>query len=145
MNLRCLGRTKLKIALIVLTLFLGSSRPGIGQQDSLAKQIPAVDAGAGPCSVEFTVLDDHGKPVYGATINVRFAYGFMGVRKQDLQVGTNIDGKGRFTGLPAKIKEGTMFFRASKGNLEGTLFYDPSKNCTAQQGISLLPKHESDQ
>ena len=124
-----------------ILLLIGSTGAALGQQDVSAKQVPVVDGAEGPCSVEFTVMDDRGKPVYGATIDVHFAYGFMGVRKLDLQVGTNADGKARFSGIPAKVKDGTMFFRASKENLSGTTFYDPSKTCTARKGINLFEKH----
>ncbi len=107
------------------------------QQAADAKQIPVVDGNAGPCSVEFTVTDGQGHPVYAANIDVHIAYGFMGVHKLDLQVGTNFDGKASFTGLPQKVKGGTMYFRASQGERTGSAFYDPTNNCTASEGIFL--------
>ncbi|MGC9293544.1 MAG: hypothetical protein ACP5EP_12640, partial [Acidobacteriaceae bacterium] len=110
------------------------------QQAAEARQVPVVDGGAGPCSVEFTVTGGQGRAVYAATIDVHIAYGFMGMHKLGLQVGTNIDGKARFTGLPEKVKGGTMYFRASQGERTGTAFYDPTKNCTASEGIFIM-KH----
>src|SRR5438874_11771536 len=64
-----------------------------------AKQVPVIDGGAGPCSLALTVLGADGKSVYNATVKVHIAYGFGGVRKLDLQAGTNADGKVKFTGL----------------------------------------------
>jgi hypothetical protein len=107
------------------------------QQVDAAKRIPVMDGGAGPCSVEFTVTDIDGHPVYAAVIAVHFGYGFGGVRKLDLQAETNFDGKARFTGLPEKVKGGTMYFRASQGDRSGSVFYNPAKDCTKQEGIVI--------
>src|SRR6266550_2496219 len=54
-------------------------------------------------------------PVYAAKIKVHIAYGFMSAHKLDLEVGTNSDGKARFTGLPDHLKRG-LFFEASEGD-----------------------------
>ncbi len=58
----------------------------------------------GLCSAEFTVKDADGKPVYGASVHVRVRYGFMGVKRADLEVGTSSLGKARIEGLPDKAK-----------------------------------------
>ncbi len=58
----------------------------------------------GSCSAEFTVKDEAGKPVYGANVHVRVRYGFMGVKRADLDVGTSSMGKARIEGLPDKAK-----------------------------------------
>ncbi len=79
------------------------------------KSIPVVDGAIGTCSADFTVTDPDGTPVYAAKIKVHIAYGFMYARKLDLEVGTNIDGKARFTGLPDRTKRG-LFFEASEGD-----------------------------
>lgn len=101
-----------------------------------AKAIPAIDGGIGPCSADFTITDASGAPVYAAKIKVHIAYGFMNVRKLDLELGTNVDGKARFTGLPDRIKHG-IYFYASEGKRGGEAFDDPSNTCKAQFGITL--------
>jgi hypothetical protein len=58
----------------------------------------------GMCSAEFTVKDADGKPVYGALVHVRVRYGFMSVKRADLEVGTSSTGKARIEGLPEKAK-----------------------------------------
>jgi hypothetical protein len=63
----------------------------------------------------------------------------MYMRKMDLEVGTNIDGKARFTGLPARTKEG-LAFQASKGDRAGTAFADPSTTCKADLTVVLQKK-----
>ena len=58
----------------------------------------------GTCSAEFTVKDEAGKPVYGANVHVRVRYGFAGIKRADLDVGTSSLGKARIEGLPDKAK-----------------------------------------
>lgn len=103
------------------------------------KTIAEVDAGLGPCTADFTITDDAGKPVYAANIRVHITYGFMNLHKFDLTVGTNADGKARFIGLPENPKQG-LFFRASEGDREGSAFDDPAKTCKAQFTIALRRK-----
>jgi hypothetical protein len=106
--------------------------------------VPAVDGGIGSCSVLFTVTDGKGAPLYNAKIKVHIAYGFLGAHKLDLEVGTNIDGKASFTGLPDKVKQ-ALHFLGSKGDLEGGAFYDPNHNCNAKHDIVLLKPASGDQ
>jgi hypothetical protein len=107
------------------------------------KSVAEVDAGLGPCTADFVITDDAGKPIYAANIRVHIAYGFMNLHKFDLQVGTNIDGKARFIGLPEKTKEG-LFFQASEGegnaHREGSAFDDPAQTCKAQYTVVLRKK-----
>lgn len=104
--------------------------------------VPTLDGGIGPCTADFTITSDAaGSPVYGATIKVHIAYGFMNARKLDLQVSTNIDGKARFTGLPDRIKHGILF-HASQGDLSGEAFDDPANNCKAQFTVMLQRQNQ---
>jgi hypothetical protein len=111
--------------------------PGAAQAPAISKDIPFVDAAIGPCSVEFTVTDSAGAPVYDAKVRTHITYGFMNVRKVDLEVGTNADGKARFNGLPQKLKQ-SLWFRASHGSAEGTASYHPEKNCQEQHAIVVI-------
>jgi len=106
-----------------------------------AKTVPIIDGESGPCSADFTVTDAAGSPVYDAKIRVHVDYGFMGVRKLDLEVGTNTDGKARFVGLPERTKHG-LFFRASQGDREGSAFDDPANTCKAQFTVALQKKSQ---
>jgi hypothetical protein len=101
--------------------------------------IPVIDGGIGPCSADFTITDSAAAPVYAAKIKVHIAYGFMNARKLDLEVGTNVDGKARFTGLPDRLKHG-LYFRASEGDRTGEAFDDPANTCKAQFTIALQKK-----
>src|SRR5919109_183386 len=91
-------------SLLLVIICLPEGRlPGAQAQtdQKAAATVAVVDGGAGACSVEFTVTDPSGKPVYAAQINVHVAYGFMGLHKRDLTVYTNWEGKAKFAGLPA--------------------------------------------
>jgi hypothetical protein len=103
------------------------------------KSVPVIDGGIGACSVDFTVTDPNGSPVYAANIKVHIAYGFMYMRKLDLQVGTNADGKARFTGLPDRTKRG-LFFEASAGDRTAEAFDDTATTCKNQFTVTLRQK-----
>lgn len=128
---------KLILALsAVLLLATGLCAQNAAQK---AAEVPVIDGGIGDCSADFIINDDAGKPVYAATIKVHIAYGFMYLRKLDLQVGTNADGKARFTGLPDRTKDG-LFFSAAEGDREGSAFDDTAKTCSAGFTIVLRKK-----
>jgi len=103
------------------------------------KSVPVIDGGIGSCSYDFTVTDPANAPVYAAKIKIHIAYGFMYARKLDLEVGTNIDGKARFTGLPERTKRG-LFFEASEGDRTGNAFVDPATTCKSQFTVVLRKK-----
>ncbi|HEY1676740.1 MAG TPA: hypothetical protein VGG04_03465 [Candidatus Sulfotelmatobacter sp.] len=114
-----------------------SALAGLSQTSSPdPHSIPAVDAGLGDCSADFTITGADNKPLYNAKVATRVTYGFMGAHKLDLEVSTNIDGKARFTGLPGNLKHG-LFFQASEGDRSGSAFDDPSQTCKAQFAITL--------
>lgn len=123
-------------------LLFGTGTLTYSQSSPAANPIPVIDGNAGPCSVEFRVTNTKGAPVYNAKVAVRVAYGFTGMRKLDLEVGTNSDGRARFTGLPNKVKAGTLLFRATQGNLSGTTYYNPTTNCNAHQDIVVSTESE---
>jgi hypothetical protein len=101
--------------------------------------VPVIDGGIGPCTANFTISDNSGAPIYDANISVHISYGLWGTHKLDLQVGTNINGKARFTGLPSKTKQG-LFFQASKGDRSGSAFDDTAKTCQTQFTLALEQK-----
>ena len=96
-----------------------------------------MDGGAGPCSLELTIVGPDGKPVYAAKVDVHIAYGFAGFHRLDLEAGTNSDGKVKFTGLPAKVHRPPLEFKASKDDLGGVATYDPSAECQGKNDLSI--------
>lgn len=108
-------------------------------QAAAAKAVPSIDGGVGPCTADLTITDESGAPVYAAKVSVHIAYGFASVRKLDLELGTNADGKARFIGIPDRMKRG-IYFRASEGERSGEAFDDPANTCKAELTIKLEKK-----
>jgi hypothetical protein len=102
--------------------------------------IPVTDGTSGPCSIEFSVTDSDGKPVYAARIDVHLAYGAFGAHKLDMGVYTNTQGKARFTGIPAKVKKPPVEFNAKKDDLVGVATMDPGTECQAKHDIVMARK-----
>lgn len=101
-----------------------------------SQQIPAINGDIGACTAEFTVHDGQKKPIYNAQITVQLRYGFLNLRKTDLQVGTNSSGKARFTGLPNFPKK-PLAFHIKSGTVSKTVTDDPSTNCNAVFDVTL--------
>lgn len=126
------------LASLLAALSLGFAQTA-GAPSVDPKSIPVIDGGIGPCSTDFTITDAAGAPVYAAKIKVHIAYRFLNAHKLDLEVGTNADGKARFTGLPDRLKRG-LHFEASEGDRTGEAFDDPAATCKAQFTIALQKK-----
>src|SRR5690348_501263 len=97
----------LMIAVSALAVLPAQSFPSPQATPAPGAQNPTpyvMDGGAGPCSAEFTVTGPDAKPIFAALINVHVVYGFGGFHKLDLGVYTDHDGKAKFTGLPAKVR-----------------------------------------
>jgi hypothetical protein len=113
----------------------------VASQAALARneqEVPAVDGDLGGCSALFTVHDSSGGPVYDAKIDVTIRYGFMNKRQTELQVGTNSQGKARFTGLPNFPKK-PLDFLITSGTASKNITYDPSTDCNATFDLTLAP------
>lgn len=89
----------------------------------------------GDCSANFTVTDADGTPVYAATIHVRVRYGLWGVKRADLEIGTNSDGKARIEGLPAKARP--LTYNVEKAVKKGVAEQNVAEMCQANFEISL--------
>jgi hypothetical protein len=103
--------------------------------DAAKLELATLKAGLGACSADFNVKDSDGTPAYAATIHVRVRYGLWGIRRADLEVGTNSDGAARIEGLPDKAKPFT--FDIQKAGRKATVEQNVSDNCRAKYEISL--------
>jgi hypothetical protein len=111
--------------------------PLLSEAQSHNEKVPVIQGGAGPCSLELTVMGADGKPAYAATVKVHIAYGFGAMRRLDLEAGTNSDGKVKFTGLPRRVARPPLEFHASKDEFEGVAAFDPSTECQAKHDVTL--------
>ena len=125
----------LLVASITVFARVTPSRP----QTPGSADIPVVKGGAGSCTAEFVISDSSGKGVYDAKIGIQIKYGFMGLHKLDLMVGTNFDGKARVEGLPEQFK-GSAEFKVSHGDKSKSVPYDPQANCHARHEVVLGDK-----
>ena len=89
----------------------------------------------GSCSADFTVRNADGKPIYAALVHVKVRYGFAGVKRADLEVGTSSDGKARIEGLPDKAKP--MTYDISKDDKKTEVTQDVSDKCRATFDVTL--------
>jgi hypothetical protein len=99
-------------------------------------EIPVVDGEIGSCKADFHVTDEAGKPIYNAKIDITLKYGFFNVRKTELEIGTNSDGKARIIGLPDSPKKPLVFLIKS-GTVTKSVTDDPSTNCSAVYEVVL--------
>lgn len=118
------------IATIALSVALAQQPAAVPKAD-----LAVISARLGPCSADFTVTDADGKPVYAAVVHVRIRYGFMSLKRMDLEVGTSSDGKARVEGLPTKAKP--LVYDVSKGEQKTTVEQNLATTCEAKYEVSL--------
>jgi hypothetical protein len=99
-------------------------------------EVPTLDAAIGPCTADFYIKDSTGHAIYAAKIHTLIRYGAFGVRKQDLELSTNYDGRARITGLPDVNKRPTEF-DIRKGDLKAVVSFDPGADCHPKYEITL--------
>jgi hypothetical protein len=122
--------------LILAMMFaLGGPAPQGGVAAQTPPEIPVLNARIGTCSADFTVKDASGAPIYLALVHVRVRYGAMGIKRMDLEVGTNSDGRARITGLPNKAKP--LTYDVTKGDMKTTVDQDVAKTCDAMLQVVL--------
>lgn len=117
---------------LILSSLLLPAGPAAGQRHD----IPSVPGDVGACRASFTVRDGSKKPIYNAKIDVTLHYGFMNLRKTDLEVATNGDGQARVTGLPNFPKK-PLEFVVKSGTVSKVVTDDPSSNCDATFDVTL--------
>jgi hypothetical protein len=98
-------------------------------------ELAMISARLGVCSADFTVKDSDGKPVYAAIIHVRIRYGFLSLKRMDLEIGTNSDGKARVEGLPGRARP--LPYDISKADKKAAVEQDLSSTCNATYDLSL--------
>ncbi|MGE0594253.1 MAG: hypothetical protein AB7G23_18440 [Vicinamibacterales bacterium] len=96
-----------------------------------------LNARLGPCSATFTVRDAEGAPLYGAIVHVRVRYGFLSLKRMDLEVGTSSEGKAMLVGLPARARP--LAYDIRLGILGGVAEQDLEQTCDAAFDVRLRP------
>jgi hypothetical protein len=102
-----------------------------------SKEVSAeISADLGPCSALITVTAADSKPIYGAKITARVQYGFMGVKKLDLEAYTGPDGKVKITRLPESLKK-PMVIHVDKDDKGDQVEFKPAQRCQATFDVLL--------
>jgi len=107
----------------------------IAQAPPAPPELPVLKARLGDCSADFVVKSADGAPVYLALIHVRVRYGAMGIKRMDLEVGTNSEGKARIEGLPDKARP--MTYDVQKDEKKAVVDQDVAKTCQAKFDVTL--------
>jgi len=119
------------MAAFVLALAMAGVQAAAPPKPDLA----TISARLGMCTADFTVTDADGKPVYAATVHVRIRYGFLGLKRMDLEVGTNSDGKARVEGLPLGGRR--LVYDITKDTRKTTVEQDLTTTCHAMHAVAL--------
>jgi hypothetical protein len=117
--------------MLIAALLLGAFLQRPAEASKL--ELPVLKAGLGSCSADFTVNDVDGKPVYLAAVHVKIRYGALALKRMDLEVSTNVEGKARVEGLPAKARP--LVYDIQKGNKKIITQQNVEKEC--QKTISV--------
>jgi hypothetical protein len=132
-SIRSMRLVQYSIQVLVLNLLFA----GVILASQQSVPVPQVNANLGPCTVDFTVSEKANQPLFNAEISVKIAYGFMGVKKMDLKVGTNNEGKARFVGLPERVRRPPLEFVVRAKGLTKTVNYWPSVKCQARYSVVM--------
>ena len=121
--------------MLIATLALAASV--LAQQPSAAapQEIPLLKAGLGACSADFTVKNADGTPAYLAAIHVRVRYGMMHVKRMDLEVGANVEGKARIEGLPNKAP--VLAYTIERAGAKASVQQDLKSACHSTFDVAL--------
>jgi hypothetical protein len=120
------------IALLIVATAALAQQPA---PETSKPDLAVISARLGPCSADFTVTDADGKPVYAAIVHVRIRYGFMSIKRMDLEVGTNSDGEARVEGLPTKARP--LVYDVTKEDKKGTAQQDVATTCEGTYEVAL--------
>ena len=121
--------------MLITALLLAAITLAQQPTESPKPEVTVLNARLGPCSAEFTVNDADGKPVYAAMVHVLVRYGFMGIKRADLEVGTSSDGKARIEELPAKGKP--LTYDIQKDGKKVIVEQDLAKACEGKYAVTL--------
>lgn len=114
---------------------LALTMAGAQATDPPKPDLATISARLGMCTADFTVTEAGGKPAYAATVHVRIRYGFLSLKRMDLEVGTNSDGKARVEGLPLGGRR--LVYDVTKDSRKTTVEQDLTTNCHATYTVAL--------
>jgi hypothetical protein len=118
---------------MLLSLSIAASPMAIPQSPAAPAEI---SADLGPCSALLTITGADSQPIYGAKITARVQYGFMSVKKLDLEAFTGADGKVKITRLPESLKK-PMVIHVTKDDKSDQVEFKPAERCHPTFDVQL--------
>jgi hypothetical protein len=106
-----------------------------GAQDPQSPGPVVLNAGLGGCSADFSVTGADGQPAYAAVIRTNVRYGFMSMKRMELELSSGPDGKARIQGLPAKGKP--LAYTIIKGPEKASATQALKTQCNATFTVAL--------
>jgi hypothetical protein len=103
---------------------------------ALAGDPPKISADLGSCSADFHVVDGDAKPIYNARVHTLVRSGAFAIRKLDLEVRTDSDGRASIVGLP-EVPKRPITFDVSSESKTSSIAFEPDKQCRAKYEVSL--------
>ena len=123
------------MAVLIAVMFLSAGVLAQQPAEQPKPELAVLKAGLGPCSADFSVKDADGMPVYGASVHVKVRYGAFGVKRADLEVGTNSSGEARMEGLPDKARP--LVYDVQKSGKKATAEQNVTTACNAKYALTL--------
>ncbi len=121
------------LALLLLTVAAAQDKP------SVANKVPVISGDLGSCSAEFTVTDTKLKPIYNAKLEVELRYGFASLKRTNLEIYTNIDGKARVEGLPESSRRPIAVTASFEGR-KTVVVVSPEEKCQGKYQAILTDR-----
>ena len=122
--------------LILVLLPAASARPASAQSAPQAVKSTEISADLGPCSALISITGSDSKPVYGAKVTTRIQYGFLGIKKLDLEAFSGSDGLVKISNLPETLKK-PMFIHIHTSEKEEMVEFKPDLRCHATFDVKL--------
>jgi hypothetical protein len=120
------------------TLLVLFPQSGSAQAATSATAQAEISADLGTCSALITATGVDLKPIFGAKITTRIRYGFMGVKKLDLEAFTGANGKIKITSLPeARPLKKPMYIYINKDDKQEIVEFKPDVHCRATFNVQL--------
>jgi hypothetical protein len=123
-------------ALLLFSLIVFCPQAEFAQSGPAAVPPTEISADLGTCSALITVTGADSKPVYNAKVSTRIHYGFMGVKKLDLETYTSAAGQVKIVKLPESPKK-PVFLSISKDDKLESVEFKPDVHCQATFDVQL--------
>ncbi len=129
-------RNLLSPTLLIFSLLIFCGNQGRAQSGTNEVPPTEISAGLGTCSALITVTGADSKPIFDVKVTTRIHYGFMALKKLDLETYTSANGQVKIVALP-EVPKKPIYIYVSKGDKLETLEFKPDVHCRAMFDVQL--------